>query len=158
MGNSLALVIPSKDARRAHISEGVRSGRAFPSGTQPFGLLKGVAKGSFDRRKENRGVTASKVLFDTWAWWEVLRGSEVGAALQRRYLEAPGVQVLTAAISLGELSAKLSGEGSGESISPAVSSIRHASAVLRPIRRARRRSGDTTDTTTKAFKDCKSRG
>ena len=75
-------------------------------------------------------MTASKVLFDTWAWWEVLRGSEVGAALQRRYLEAPGVQVLTAAISLGELSAKLSGEGSGESISPAVSSIRRASAVL----------------------------
>ena len=75
-------------------------------------------------------MTASKVLFDTWAWWEVLRGSEVGAALQRRYLEAPGVEVLTAAISLGELSAKLSGEGSGESISPAVSSIRRASAVL----------------------------
>jgi predicted nucleic acid-binding protein len=75
-------------------------------------------------------VTASKVLFDTWAWWEVLRGSGVGAALQRRYLGAPGVQVLTAAISLGELSAKLSSEGSGESISPAVSSIRRASAVL----------------------------
>lgn len=75
-------------------------------------------------------MTASKVLFDTWAWWEVLRGSELGAALQRRYLEAPGVQILTAAISLGEISAKLSAEGSEESISPAVSSIRRASAVL----------------------------
>ncbi len=75
-------------------------------------------------------MTASKVLFDTWAWWEVLQGSEVGAALQRRHLDAPGVQVLTAAISLGELSAKLSSQGSEDSISPTVSSIRRASAVL----------------------------
>ena len=34
---------------------GGRSGRrAFPSSTGPFGLLKGVAKGSFDRREENQ--------------------------------------------------------------------------------------------------------
>jgi antitoxin component of MazEF toxin-antitoxin module len=55
MGNSLALVIPSKDARRAHISEGdpVRA-RVSVEVPQPFGLLKGVAKGSFDRRKEKQ--------------------------------------------------------------------------------------------------------
>jgi predicted nucleic acid-binding protein len=75
-------------------------------------------------------VTASKVLFDTWAWWEVLQGSREGADLQRRYLGAPGVQVLTASISLGELSAKLSSEGAAESISLAVSSVRNASAIV----------------------------
>jgi len=74
-------------------------------------------------------VTASRVLFDTWAWWEVLQGSEAGAALQHQYLDASGVQVLTASISLSELSAKLSSEGEEESILLAVSSIRHASAI-----------------------------
>ena len=75
-------------------------------------------------------MTGSKILFDTWAWWEVLQGTAVGAILQRRYLDAPGVQVLTAAISLGELSAKLSTEGSEDSISSAVASIRRASIIL----------------------------
>jgi predicted nucleic acid-binding protein len=75
-------------------------------------------------------VTASKVLFDTWAWWEVLQGSPAGARLQRRYLDAPGVQVLTSAISLGELSAKLSSLGSEASIPTTMNSIRHASVVV----------------------------
>jgi predicted nucleic acid-binding protein len=70
------------------------------------------------------------VLFDTWAWWEVLQGSAKGAALQHRYLDAPGVQVFTASISLGELSAKPSSGGAEESILLAVSSILHASAIV----------------------------
>jgi len=53
MGNSLALVIPSKEAKRAHISEGVPvRARISVEVPAPFGLLKGIAKGSFDRRKE----------------------------------------------------------------------------------------------------------
>jgi predicted nucleic acid-binding protein len=76
------------------------------------------------------GVTASKVLFDTSAWWEILQGSASGARLQRRYLDDSGVDVFTSAISLGELSAKLSAEGGEESISLAVNSIRSSSAVL----------------------------
>jgi predicted nucleic acid-binding protein len=75
-------------------------------------------------------VTASKVLFDTWAWWEVLQGSTAGARLQRRYLDASGVDVLTSAISLGELSAKLSSQLAEESISLAVNSIRNSSTIL----------------------------
>jgi predicted nucleic acid-binding protein len=75
-------------------------------------------------------VTASKVLFDTWAWWEVLQGSPAGARLARRYLDAPGVQVLTSALSLGELSAKLSSQGSEESIPTPMNSIRHACALV----------------------------
>ena len=75
-------------------------------------------------------MTASKVLFDTWAWWEVLQGSTAGARLQRRYLDASGFDVLTSAISLGELSAKLSSQLAEESISLAVNSIRSSSAIL----------------------------
>jgi antitoxin component of MazEF toxin-antitoxin module len=53
MGNSLAVVIPSKDAKRAHITEGVPvRARVSVEVPRPFGLLKGVAKGSFDRKKE----------------------------------------------------------------------------------------------------------
>jgi predicted nucleic acid-binding protein len=75
-------------------------------------------------------VTASKVLFDTSAWWEVLQASAVGASLQGRYLDATGIQVLTSAIALGELSAKLSAAGAMGSVSPTVSSIRRASVVV----------------------------
>lgn len=75
-------------------------------------------------------MSASKVLFDTWAWWEVLQGSRPGARLQRRYLESVGVQVLTSVISLGELSAKLSFQGLDDSIPVTMSSVRQASTVV----------------------------
>ncbi|MCI4325635.1 MAG: PIN domain-containing protein [Thermoplasmata archaeon] len=75
-------------------------------------------------------MTASRVLFDTWAWWEVLRGSPEGAALQRRYLDSEGTDVLTAAISLGEISAKLSSDGAEESIPATINSVRRASAIV----------------------------
>jgi len=55
MGNSLAIVIPSKQAKRAHLSEGVPvRARLTVEIPNPFGLLKGIAKGSFDRRKEGQ--------------------------------------------------------------------------------------------------------
>ena len=74
-------------------------------------------------------MTASKVLFDTWAWWEVLQGSEKGAALERRYLDASGIHVVTSAITLGELAAKLASQGAGAAISLAINSVRNASEV-----------------------------
>ena len=53
MGNSLAVIIPSKDARRAQITEGVPvRARVSVQVPRPFGLLKGIARGSFNRRKE----------------------------------------------------------------------------------------------------------
>ncbi|MCI4325634.1 MAG: hypothetical protein L3K00_07135 [Thermoplasmata archaeon] len=53
MGNSLAVVIPSKTAKRAHLVEGVPVRvRLSVDVPPPFGLLKGIAKGSFDRRRE----------------------------------------------------------------------------------------------------------
>jgi predicted nucleic acid-binding protein len=75
-------------------------------------------------------MTASKVLFDTWAWWEVLQGSADGAALRRRYLDESEFQVLTAAITLGELSGKLSSEGAPDSVPLTINSIRNASMII----------------------------
>lgn len=75
-------------------------------------------------------MTASKVLFDTWAWWEVLQGSPQGTVLRRRYLDAPGVQVPTAAISLGEFAAKLSSEGASDLVPLTIHRVRHASVIV----------------------------
>lgn len=74
-------------------------------------------------------MTASSVLFDTWAWWEVLQGTPTGSRLKRRYLDARGIRVLTSAISLGELSAKLASLGLEGSIALTASSIRQVSTV-----------------------------
>jgi hypothetical protein len=53
VGNSLAVLIPAKDAKRAHISEGVPvRARVTVEVPEPLGLLKGIAKGHFDRKKE----------------------------------------------------------------------------------------------------------
>lgn len=53
MGNSLAVIIPSKAAKRARITEGVPvRAKVSVEVPEPFGLLSGMAKGSFDRRKE----------------------------------------------------------------------------------------------------------
>lgn len=53
MGNSLAVIIPSKAAKRANIREGVPvRARVSVEVPEPFGLLAGLAKGSFSRRKE----------------------------------------------------------------------------------------------------------
>ena len=56
-------------------------------------------------------MTASRVVLDTWAWWEILRGSSKGANLQRRYLEPEGTRVFTSAITLAEVAAKMASEG-----------------------------------------------
>ncbi len=53
MGNSLAVIIPSKDAKRANIREGVPvRAKVSVEVPAPFGLLAGLAKGSFDRPKD----------------------------------------------------------------------------------------------------------
>lgn len=52
-------------------------------------------------------MTASRVLLDTWAWWEVLFETEVGQQLSERYVEDPTVAVHSSALALGEIAAKL---------------------------------------------------
>jgi predicted nucleic acid-binding protein len=75
-------------------------------------------------------VTESRVLLDTWAWWEILRGSPEGASLQRKYLEHAGTRVFTSSITLGEVSAKMASEGRRGDIVLVVASIRRESEIV----------------------------
>ena len=75
-------------------------------------------------------MTGSRVLLDTWAWWEILRGSTKGVDLQRSYLEPQGTRVFTSSITLGEISAKMTSEGQKRDIPLVVASIRRESEVV----------------------------
>ena len=53
VGNSLAIVIPAKDARRAHLKEGDPVHAVLRVDVPPpLGLLKGKVKTDFNRRRE----------------------------------------------------------------------------------------------------------
>ncbi len=75
-------------------------------------------------------MTESRVALDTWAWWEVLKGSRVGATLRDRYILHGGARPITSAISLGEVSAKLTAQGSELQVPITVASIRHRSEIV----------------------------
>jgi predicted nucleic acid-binding protein len=75
------------------------------------------------------------VLFDTWAWLEVLRGSAVGARLRNDYLDDEGVVVLTADISLAEASARLAAAGRDDLAPIAVDTIIDSSSAVVAIDR-----------------------
>ena len=75
-------------------------------------------------------LTSEAVVFDSWAWWEVVRSSPLGDRLARRYLEAMGVRVLTVDYTLAEIAAKLALLGLGASIPASLAVIERASNVL----------------------------
>ena len=53
VGNSLAIVIPAKDARRVRLKEGDPVHAVLTVDVPaPFGLLKGKTKTKFDRKRE----------------------------------------------------------------------------------------------------------
>jgi len=55
MGGSLALIVPPEAAMRANVTEGVSVvARISVCAPHPFGLLKGIAKVSFDRRDQKQ--------------------------------------------------------------------------------------------------------
>lgn len=76
------------------------------------------------------GLTGRVVVFDTWAWWEVLHASPIGVKLARRYLEASHVRVLTADLALVEISAKLARDRRTTEIEPALAAVFGASEVV----------------------------
>ena len=75
-------------------------------------------------------MTGSRIVLDTWAWWEILRGSSRGAKLQRSYLEPKGTRVFTSSITLGEVSAKMVSEGQRGDIPLVIASIRRESEIV----------------------------
>lgn len=75
-------------------------------------------------------MTGSSVVFDTWAWWEILGDSAKGRRLEEAYLKRSNVHVYTSVISLGELSAKLSAMGRDRQVADVASSIRSHSDLV----------------------------
>jgi predicted nucleic acid-binding protein len=74
-------------------------------------------------------VSESDFLFDTWAWWEYLVGTDVGTSLRDRYVLNKRFRIHTSAITLGELSAKLTSDGAPERVAPACGAIRRLSHI-----------------------------
>jgi predicted nucleic acid-binding protein len=70
------------------------------------------------------------VVFDTWAWWEVLHATPTGGRLAKRYLEAPGARVITADLALVEISAKLARDGRSGEIHAALAAVEAASEIV----------------------------
>jgi predicted nucleic acid-binding protein len=79
--------------------------------------------------KRRVGVTGSDVLLDTWAWWELLRGSKKGAAIQRRFLRSGRIRVHTSAITIGEITAKLASMGERGRVDIVLGSIRRTGPI-----------------------------
>ena len=70
------------------------------------------------------------MVFDTWAWWEVLHATETGQKLASRYIGTAGCRVLTADLALVELSAKLARDGRQREIHHALTAVSSASEVV----------------------------
>lgn len=74
-------------------------------------------------------MTASDVLFDTWAWWELFGGTPLGRRLRKRYLRARAVSVHTSAITCGELTAKLVRLGQESRVQEVMATLRMRSRL-----------------------------
>ena len=94
------------------------------------------------------------VLFDSWAWWEVLEETPVGVALADRYLQPRPVRVVSLDYTFAEVAAKLARIDRAEDVEPALDAI--ATVEVIPITREiatlaatlqdelRRKSGDAS--------------
>ena len=80
--------------------------------------------------RRDSSLTSESVVFDSWAWWEVVRSSAVGDKLARRYLERTEVKVMTVDYTLAEIAAKLAVLGLGDQIASSLSVIERGSDVL----------------------------
>ncbi len=74
-------------------------------------------------------MTEFEVVLDTWAWWELFRGSRQGASIRRRFFRSGSVRLHTSTITVGELSAKLASMGESRRIDPVLGAIRRAGPV-----------------------------
>lgn len=73
-------------------------------------------------------MTASDVVFDTWAWLEVLQGTRKGAALQGRFLAR--TKVHTSAYAVAELAAKLADAGLAARAGPCLARLASAGRIV----------------------------
>ena len=80
--------------------------------------------------RRDSSLTSESVVFDSWAWWEVVRSSALGDRLARRYLERTEAKVMTVDYTLAEIAAKLVVLGLGDQIASSLSVIERGSDVL----------------------------
>ncbi len=74
-------------------------------------------------------MSESDLLFDTWAWWELLHATRTGSSLARRFVRGGRYRLHTSAITFGELSSRLHADGVADRIAPVCGAIRRASHV-----------------------------
>ena len=86
-------------------------------------------------------MTVSDVLFDTWAWWEVLHGTPRGAALWKKYGRPSSVRIHSSLLTLAELSVKLTREGRRTRVAGALSVVESSSRVHAVSRSHAERAG-----------------
>ena len=70
------------------------------------------------------------MLFDSWAWWEVVHATPRGERLAERYLAVLGVRVLTVDYTLAEIAAKLVLVGLQDDVPDALSEVESVSDVV----------------------------
>jgi len=75
-------------------------------------------------------VTNETVVFDSWAWWEVIHATPVGQGLVERYISAKGTALLTVDYTLAEIAAKLARVGLVEDVPEALSEVETLSDIL----------------------------
>ena len=80
--------------------------------------------------RRDSSLTSESVVFDSWAWWEVVRSSALGDRLARRYLDRTEAKVMTVDYTLAEIAAKLVVLGLGDQIASSLSVIERGSDVL----------------------------
>jgi predicted nucleic acid-binding protein len=80
--------------------------------------------------RRDSSLTSESVVFDSWAWWEVVRSSALGDRLARRYLERTEAKVMTVDYTLAEIAAELAVLGLGDQIASSLSIIERGSDVL----------------------------
>jgi len=80
--------------------------------------------------RRDSSLTSESVVFDSWAWWEVVRSSALGDRLARRYLDRTEAKVMTVDYTLAEIAAKLAVLGLGDQIASSLSVIERGSDVL----------------------------
>jgi len=70
------------------------------------------------------------VLFDSWAWWEILEDTPTGRALAERYLQGRRVRVFAVDYALAEVAAKLARIDRTEDIEAALDVIATAETLV----------------------------
>lgn len=77
-------------------------------------------------------MTGSEVVFDAWAWWEILHDTETGRRLRSKYVASDRWRVHTSAVTVHELASKLVRTGSEELVATLEAGL-HLQSLVHPL-------------------------